>query len=37
MTKTLTVILFLPFARLITSRNCPGLTGEVLVKVCSFR
>ncbi len=37
MTKTLTVILFLPFARLITSRNCPGLTGQVLVEVCSLR
>src|ERR1700684_3913783 len=37
MTKTLTVILFLPFARLITSRNCPGLTGEVLVELCSLR
>src|SRR5450631_2250825 len=37
MTKTLTVTLFLPFARLMTSRNCPGLTGRVLVEVCSLR
>jgi hypothetical protein len=37
MTKTLTVTLFLPFARLITSRNCPGLTGRVLVEVCTLR
>ena len=37
MTKTLIVTLFLPFARLVTSRNCPGLTGQVLVEVCSLR
>src|ERR1700685_4471405 len=37
MTKTLTVTLFLPFARLVTSRNCPGLTGQVLDEVCALR
>ncbi len=33
-TKTLIVTLFLPFAQLIaSSRNCPGLTGQVLIEV----
>lgn len=41
MTKTLTVILFFPFARLVASRSFPGLTGgltgRVLVEVCALR
>jgi hypothetical protein len=37
MTKVLIVILFLPFARLIISRKCTGLIGQVLIAVCAFR